>query len=550
MPYIFPKRQLKDGDVLDPLDLNDDVLPAVELYSGVINEHNLRGAGSGGLQTLTDSSIESNAFYSFIDEKLVINPVFGNTPPFNTPRLNNILQADKVTNDAGWSAIPFDSAATPGDRSVTGVVTTDNNASVWIEAMIQYSVSPDVFIRATYLGSDTAPTAVGLVNGTYRAGLGHNIGARIQFALRVDGAVLPWTITGHEDPYHASPRGEKPSVAYVISKTSKLLSNQPGPRIEQDADLGMMGNFCYPVRIGTVIDLTAGRHRIELVARRLTRVDQSTKFNAKDIISIYTRKLFAIQIPQIPRASAAFDSIEVVPFDSESDLSQTTLTGTIDATRDKFNAIKSGALARAALRDVHLPSPILSTARSVRSAGGVYGVLAEYPGFPGSGTAAAAAVGVSPGFDLVPNLQVSLGVSLTNAGETSKVLVLADVHIQDLYRRPAVAKVDEDVLGALAIAVSTNGGSSWEVREDSLVFFNKSLRGRQTQAKAASADLFDRVNMNIPLMTVIPVSSTSTLEIAVVATKIPTATALGAISTIVNEMTIRRGSISAIALRD
>ena len=54
--------------------------------------------------------------------------------------------------------------------------------------------------------------------------------------------------------------------------------------------------------------------------------------------------------------------------------------------------------------------------------------------------------------------------------------------------------------------------------------------------------------MNIPLMTVIPVSSTSTFEIAVVATKIPTA--VGTTYTIVNEMTIRRGSISAIALRD
>ena len=549
MPYIFPKRQLKNGDVLDPIDLNEDVLPAVELYSGAINEHNLKGPGSGGLQTLTDADIQSNAFFSFIDEKLVINPVFGNTRPFNTPRLTNILQSDKVTNDAGWSAIPFDSAATPGDRSVTGVVTTDNNASVWIEAMIQYSVSPDVFPRASYLGSDTLPTAIGAFNGTYRAQAGHKIGARIQFAIRLDGAVLPWTITGHEDPYHASPRGEKPSLAYPISKLSKLLPNQPGPRIEQDADIGMLGNFCYPVRLGTVIDLTAGRHRIELVARRLPRVDQTTEFKAKDIISIYTRKLFAIQIPQIPRSTTTFDSIEVVPFDSESDLSQSTFADTVDATRDKFNAIKSGALARAALRDVHLPSAFLGTAKSTRTdATPLYGVLAEYPGFPGAGTAAAAAVGVNPGFDLVPNLQVSLGVSHTVAGQSSKVLVLAEVHIQDLYRRPAVAKLDEDVLGALAIAVSTNGGTSWEIREDSMVFFNKSLRGVITKAAGASADVFDRVNMNIPMMTVIPVGSTQTLTIAVVATKIPTA--VGATYTVVNEMTIRNGSISAIALRN
>ena len=542
MPYIFPKRKLSTGDVLDPLDLNEDILPAVELYSGVINEHNLQAGGSSGLSSLTDNNIESNAFYTFIDEVLVVDPDFGTTKPFDVPQTTNIEEEDKVINDAGWSAIPFDSASLPGGRGVTAVTTTDNNAAVWIESLIQYAPSPLVYERLLDVNA-----TVSFSGGQYRFQVGGQIGARIQFAIRLDGAVLPWTITGHEDPYHASPRGEKPSVAYVISSRSKLLPNQPGPRIDQDSDLGMMGNFCYPVRLGALVNLTAGRHRIELVARRLPRVDQTTEFSSKDVISIYTRRLFAIQIPQIPRASATFDSIEVVPFDSESELSQSTLTNTVNATRDKFNAVKSGALARAALRSEHLPAPHLGFRTSVRDSSTEFGISAEYPGFPASGSAAAAAVDINPGFQRIPDLEVSLTVTHTVAGQTSKVLVYADVHVRDLYRRPTAQFHAEDVLGALAIAVSTDGGANWEVRDDSFVFFNKSQRTEFSKAALTSpAEVYDRVNMNIPLLTVIPVSSTTTFEIAVVGTKIPTE----ATNSTVNEMVILRGSISALALRN
>ena len=41
MPYIFPKRILRDDDVLDPIELNEDLIPAAELYSGKLNEHNI-----------------------------------------------------------------------------------------------------------------------------------------------------------------------------------------------------------------------------------------------------------------------------------------------------------------------------------------------------------------------------------------------------------------------------------------------------------------------------------------------------------------------------
>lgn len=546
MPYIFPKRELKSGDILDPIDMNEDILPSVELYSGNLNEHNFNAAS---LETLDDVQIESNAYFTFIDKKLVIDPNFGTgTGPFTTPRLTNIMPADKVTNDAGWSAIPLES-----DRSVTSVITTDNNASVWVEALIQYAVSPKVYEPATYTGL-TAPV---VHNGGVYLGFnntltpGHEIGARVQFAIRLDGAVLPWTITGHENPNHYATRGEKPSIAYVISNQGRLLANQPGPAIEQDADMGMVGNFCYPVRLGTVIDLTAGRHRLELVARRLPMIDQTNDFKRDDIISIYNRRLVAIQIPQVPRSSTTFDSIEVVPFDSESLVSQTAMVNTIDATRDKYNAVKAGALSRASLRDVHLPAPYLSSASATRDSATAVGITGLFPGW-----AAVTAVDLASPYtwNTVANLIATLPVTLTAAGRGAHVLVLAEVHVQDLARRPC-SGAEEDVLGAVAIALSTDGGVNWEVQQDSIVFFNNTQTDFELKGDVAPLDAMGRVNMNIATMhkfRVPSVTTTTTYKIAVVATKIPTARGtppLGAAG-FSHHLTILRGNISAIALRE
>lgn len=525
MPYIFPRRQLADGDILDPIDMNEDFVPVVELYSGKLNEHNFVETGSAGLPTLGDGNIEANAYYTFIDEKKVVDPDFGTPPgPFAMAQLTNITEPDKVTNDVGWSAIPLNAS---GDTFVT---TTSNSASVWVEALIQYAVSPETFPAAIYSGITRT------VGGQYRGPAGDVAGARIQFALRVDGSVLPWTITGHENPFHTSPRGEKPSVAYQISSDGELLANAPGPKIEQDSDLGMLGNFYYPVRLGSLIDLTAGSHTIELVARRLPRVDQTLGFDPDDIISIYTRRLFAVEIPQMPRASSTFDSVEVTPFDSESLLSQTAFEDSVDATRDKMNAIQDGALARAALRGDLLPSATLGSTTTDYDSATLTQLNATFPGW-----GASTLVGSDPGWTAAP-ISGTVTATLTTAGQTAKVLLMADVHVADLVRQTSDGQ-DRDILGAIAIAVSTDGGSTYTVQEDSIVWFNNT-NGLVYLQGAFTTDRYARANMNIATMTVLGVTSTTTYDYQIVGCVVPTAAANP------NQMRTQRGTISAIVLRD
>jgi hypothetical protein len=541
MPYIFPKRKLSTGDILDPLDLNDDVLPSVELYSGELNEHNITASGTAAFNTLGDGNIASNAYYSFIQESRVVDPNFGSYP-HQMAQLTNILPSDKIPNNGGWTAIPLDG---PTD---TSALTIADNAVLWIEASIQYAVAPETFPRAQY--AITLPLTRVSTKGQYLVG-NERRSAQVQFAIRLDGAVLPWTITGHRDPFHQSPRGEKPSVAYPIGPTSQgagvggeVLPADPGPKIEHDPGLGTMGNSYYPVRLGTTINVTAGKHTVELVARRLPEVNQTRSFNKQDVVSVYTRKLFAIQIPQIPRASSTFDSIEVVPFDSESVVSATTMTASVDAVRDKFNAVKDGALARGALREQHLPTAVLGSATASRTSSAVQSVTERWPGWGNS-----TQVGTSPvGWTKIGSLEVSQTVTHTVAGQTSKVLVLADLHVTFCKRIPS-AGGEEDALGAAAIALSTDGGTTYTVQEDSIVFFNGGQQPRRAPTTVASLRAYSRDNLQIGLTHVINVSSTATYKIAVVCTTIPTV-AFGGGAPMSNVVQVQRGKVSSVVLRD
>ena len=40
MSYIFPRRVLRPGDVLDPQELTEDITPAADRVSGKLNMHN------------------------------------------------------------------------------------------------------------------------------------------------------------------------------------------------------------------------------------------------------------------------------------------------------------------------------------------------------------------------------------------------------------------------------------------------------------------------------------------------------------------------------
>lgn len=493
MPYIFPTRVLTDGDVLDPLDLNDDIIPVTEIYSGGLDEHNLKAGTSAGLGSLSQDKILPGAFYSIQTTTKTLDPDMGSPPgPFSRPQLTNINKQDRVPNDSSWFPLPL-------SGSDTSITTTNESAAIWIEALLQYAIEPTTMLPPVYdLVYSTNFTAK-YMSSSDDPNRGDIYGARIQFAIRLDGAVLPWTITGHEDPYYGAPRGEKPSVPYRISSIGELLANAPGPKIEQDSDLGQLGGYISPVRFGTVASVSAGSHTIEIVARRTNFTDATLELTVEDIISVYMTKVLLVEIPQIPRAGSTFDSIEMTPFDSESELSQAAFDSSIVAARTKLNAVKDGALSRGALRDVHLPTPFLDAATTFASGSGTQTTSNVFPGYTDT-----TSVNVNPGWRVF----AQTSVTHTSTGTTSNQLVIfADAHVQQLLRSPASGD-ENDVMGAMAIVYSTNGGTSWTVLTESIVYFNNT---QGSFIKNATPFLYDRalsrVNLNVPTMGVLPLGS-------------------------------------------
>lgn len=509
MPYIFPKRVLADGDVIDPLDLNDDIIPVTEIYSGSLNEHNLKGGSSPGLGGLSESQLRSGAFYTIKSTLKKKDPDMGLPPgPFSRPQVTNLDRLDRVPNDSVWYALPLNSS---GDTSIT---TTDQSAVIWIEALLQYAIEPSVMLPPVYDSSVETGITAKYLSSSADPDRGAIFGARIQFAIRVDGAVLPWTITGHENPYHSAPRGEKPSVAYRISSIGEILPNAPGPRIEQDSDLGQLGSYISPVRFGSVVSVSAGTHTVEIVARRTNFTDQTLPLTVEDIISVYMTKTLLIQIPQIPRASTTFDSIEMKPFDSESQLTQSAFDDSIVAARNKLNAVKDGALARGALRDVHLPQPYLGTFTTFISGSGTQTTSNVFPGYNDT-----TSVNINPGWDVF--LQTS--VAYTSTGPSDDTLaIFAEAHVEHLQRAPASGE-EKDVMGALALVYSTDGGTNWTVIQDSIVYFNNT---QDIFFKNTGASLLDRamsrVNLNVPTMATVDIGTTGTYTVALAGCVIPT----------------------------
>ena len=533
MPYIFPRRRLKDGDILDPVDLNDDVIPVVEVYAGGLNEHSFVAGGAHGLSTLIDGSIATNAYYSFYEESRVINPHFGSAVPFGMANRTDILSTDKIPNDAGWYALPLNDA---GD---TEIAVNKGNSVLLVETTVQYGVSDEVFPRALYFAGFPY-----LSGGTYPGG---HRGARVQFALRLDGAVVPWTITGHADTYHTSPRGEKPAVAYKISSADELLANAPGPRISRDSDLGMLGPFYFALRISALLSLTAGRHQIELVARRLPLSSQTSTFNSDDTIQVYTRRMFVMATPQVPRSASTVATLDAAPFDSESLLSQARLDGSISVARNSLNAVEEGALARGALRGVALPPAYLAAAMGTVATPTSTSFQSVFPGWnnltnfdPG---------GAGTGWHPLGTPAVVVP-TLAGAGQTAKILVLANVHVEKLERYPNVGQA-EDIIGMLGISMTIDAGAKTMLQE-SLVWFNSTQNGDGV-ANGSIGDVYTRDNLDIALMAVVNISATATYTFEVHGCLVPTVidSSTGAtLAPAIHIMATKNQNISAIVLRN
>lgn len=418
MSYQFPKRVLRAGDVLNPVDLTEDFSPAADRLGGKLNAHNINQS-VGAVAT-----VDPYAFYD------AYNYTYAPVPfhwTINLPGIfgypdDNILDAGmfQVQNNFEWQAV---SALTQNVDTGTSVL--------WINAYLQYlwfGFNPEYFTTISY----------GYKN-TFHANGGHLYGSGMQVALRVNGNIVEETITGIDD------------LAYRVSVPLKPVypaqdeSGFPGPRDFTGSEISALGPSCLPVRLGACVPVQPGQQTVEVVCRRVPFVDTNvysiTKgYGQYDLIFVYSRQLHVTELKSYPVDSTAAFEVSAPAVGDEDPLSQASLyTQRLSPIVTASNSIETGALQRGALTHAQIPATLLGSATIERYYGESGTVFNNW--FPGHNNDTVTTTGFSgaPGFgwklitDSTNNDPVQVtGLSVT---EKCRILVLANLRVKNITGR-------------------------------------------------------------------------------------------------------------------
>ena len=360
MPYIFPKRTLKKQDVLDPVELNEDVIPAAEVYSGKLNAHNIDQTSS---LTLARDGVSETAFYNYYHEVATADPDLGAPGSYSAPSRDATAYEHTLSNDTEWDSIT--------SMSLTA---TTGLSTFWIVGQLQYF----------WMGYKITSTA----NQHFWSRAGGSAtqfnACRVQFAIRVDGNVLTQTVTGEFDPY-------QPGIFSLRPTTTRFADSRlPGNTHPWSDQPTAIGAEALPVRMGTMLRVQPGTHTVELVGRRIPLVTQdgfdgahtgSSGTLEPNVIAIFNRQLFALDLPTYPATDTVSAVVDVPAYDSEQVVSASSLgTDRVDKIAAELNDIKEGAVGRGALANYHLPSAVIAKNQH-RITGGKASLTSKYPGW-------------------------------------------------------------------------------------------------------------------------------------------------------------------------
>lgn len=367
MGYRFPGRKLTDRDCPDPELFRQQIAPAAEELAGCLNEHNIVAS------TFPNSRVTLNYLYDFHAVSVDANAHIDT---------NGTDLPDSVDPDA-WS-VPSD-----GDWHQVGSMTVTYSASehmAWAVGWCYYGLNGDIdnWRNAGYQPSNLA---------------------RIQFAIRFNGAIMEESITGTERPDDGAPRTLKPIFPIDPKPAFRTLDymNVRGT--------GAMSWQCRAVRVQAQFLAPQGATTVELVARRVI-ADEPTVSAQMPPVYVYNRRLWVAELKLGETGASSGQTVTVnYPDDGNAFDKTHTYDSQIAPVVAAQNALGIDAIRRYGLRREQLP---------VSSMGGQTGVLfvglsnrvtgnntaKTYPGFANTG-----AVGVSPNWDILTDgggVQVSV----------------------------------------------------------------------------------------------------------------------------------------------
>lgn len=400
MPTILPQRVLRGTMPLDPAEVNADFREPTEKRSGLLDEHDFKSTIRSGL------SVAPGAYYAHYRDATLGNPGWGVPAAYARPvRTAGVL----VPGHGGWEAI----------ANMTRTVSTGTGL-LYIVARLQW-------------------IAFGLLLGAWQGAQGGK--ARIQFAIAVDGRVLPWTVTGQNDPYRKNPWAIRAVTHRSVGAGLKL----PGSHQPRDQICGAMNRDMGSQRLETIYPVQPGSHVVQIMARR-TFVSGGVPFDSgagtgDAGVYVFNRELFVQRLNTIPASAQTLSAAEIGALQPEDAFSQANIaTARVDVLRTAYNAIPAGALARGAFNHVHLPSAVKDWAQATIVPAGSPTTNDFYPGF-GVATLAGARTGATGWWLLDDGAGNNLRTDQTHAAAfdcttDSTFLILANVHARHVENVP------------------------------------------------------------------------------------------------------------------
>jgi hypothetical protein len=419
MSYIFPRRVLRPGDVLDPQELTEDITPAADRVSGKLNMHNFN---QGIVSTV---AVDGEAYYQVARYRKSADIQWTNAavpgPPWGNPDAGYATTTDMamVQNNFEWQAL------IDGNGEATQVSMTTGQSVLWINAYAQY----------IWWGFSN-PTGGVAPGGAYHANDALNMPCNLQFALRVNGDIIAETVTGIDDLTYRASIPIKPKT------TRSAATILPGPQDIRGPQVCALGPPCLPIRIGACVPCVPGGQLVELVVRRVPFItdEEVVQYGSFDKIAVYARQIVAVEMKAFPIDSVGPAEVSAPAFEAEDTLNQAALyTNRVQTIVTSYNDVQEGALQRGALMHYHLPSAVLQTRqRLIDVAPGGWTFNNYYPGVAPalrdtvttnyySGTQA----GPTGGWTLIGG---PAGLIVTNVDVSTprKILVLGNVQVRNI----------------------------------------------------------------------------------------------------------------------
>jgi hypothetical protein len=449
MSYIFPRRVLRPGDVLDPQELTEDITPAADRVSGKLNMHNF---DQGVASTIV---VDGEAYYTvhhykkiapFFWTRYVVSPPLS-TPPWGEPDGAEQPASALAQNNFEWQAV-IDSTGEP-----TEVALTTGQSVLWVNAFVQY----------VWWGFNPA-LGSGSWFGPYRQHINEaqDHPANIQFALRVNGNIIAETITGIDDLTYRVSIPFKPfntrSDGFTDGLGDGLL---PRPQDIFGPQLCALGPPCLPVRIGACVPCVPGDQRVELVMRRVPLIlsGNVASYSRFDKIYVYARQINVVELKSFPIDSVGPAEATAPALETEDTLNQAALyTNRVQPIIAAYNDVQEGSLARGALMHYHLPSALFAAATTERAYTGGVTFNNYYPGWLGAPANTVTTTGYSGaqafGWKIISDASNNnqLRVDNINISSTRKLLILANVFVRNVGGSVEVTQ------GGGTVTISVGGG--------------------------------------------------------------------------------------------